>query len=99
MSSPDSAENKPFDHIVIELSGISSPRAIRANFQDATFYGMLVMERVRLGTMVTVVDCSTFMDYLEDDAGTLVNMDDAPALFFPSTDLDADTDDSILSRG
>ena len=50
-------------------SGISSPRAIRANFQDATFYGMPLMESVRLDTMVTVVDCSTFMDYLEDTRG------------------------------
>jgi len=78
----DDDARKPFDHIVIELSGISSARAIRANFQDAVFYGMPLMERVRLDTMVTVVDCSTFLNYLEDKDGRLVNAKDSPDLFF-----------------
>ena len=33
-----------FDHIVIEASGVSDPRAIRGHFQDALFYNMPLME-------------------------------------------------------
>jgi len=56
--------NRGFDHIVVELSGVASPKAIRANFQEASYYGMPLMDRVRLDTMVTVVDCSTYLSYL-----------------------------------
>lgn len=71
-----------FDHIVIELSGVASPRAIRANFQDAEYYGMPLMDRVRLDTIVTVVDCSTFLSYLQDREGKLVDEDESPQLFY-----------------
>jgi len=71
-----------FDHIVIELSGVASPRAIRANFQDAEYYGMPLMDRVRLDTIVTVVDCSTFLNYLQDREGKLVDEDESPQLFY-----------------
>lgn len=29
----------PYDHIVIETTGIAEPKAIRANFQEAEDYG------------------------------------------------------------
>ncbi len=71
-----------FDHIVIELSGVASPKAIRSNFQDAEYYGMPLMDRIRLDTMVTVVDCSTFLQYLKDEDGNRVNEEESPGLFF-----------------
>ena len=45
----------PYDHIVIETTGIAEPKAIRANFQAAEDYAMPLMDVVRLDTMVTVV--------------------------------------------
>lgn len=77
-------EDSGFDHIVVELSGVASPKSIRANFQDAEYYGMPLMERVRLDTMVTVVDCSTFLHHLQDKDGKLVNEEESPHLFFRS---------------
>ena len=71
-----------FDHIVIEMSGVASPKAVRANFQEAEYYGMPLMDRVQLDTMVTVVDCSTFLNYLQSDEGRRVNKDESPELFF-----------------
>jgi len=65
-TSEGTALTGPFDHIVIELSGVSEPRAIRANFQEAVEYNMPLMDRVQLDTMVNVIDCSTFLEYLKD---------------------------------
>jgi len=56
-----------FDHIVVELSGVSEPRAVRANFQNAIQQNMPLMERVRLDTMVTLIDCSAFVQHLQSD--------------------------------
>ena len=42
--------------IVIESSGVSEPRAVRDNFQDAEAEDMALFDRVRLDTLVTVVD-------------------------------------------
>ena len=58
-------ESDGFDHIVVELSGIADPKGVRAQFQEALFYDMPIMERVRLDTMITVVDCSAFLKYLQ----------------------------------
>jgi G3E family GTPase len=58
------AESDAFDHIVVELSGVADPKGVRSQFQEATFYNMPIMERVRLDTMVTVVDCSVFLKHL-----------------------------------
>ena len=63
----DNGKSNAFDHIVIELSGVSEPQAVRANFQEACMYGMPLMERVRLDTMITVIDCSTFGKQLKSD--------------------------------
>jgi len=73
------AEADEFDHIVVELSGVSEPGAIRANFQEAVMYGMPLMDRVRLDTMVTVIDCSTFLNHLYSKKGATVQ--DSPELF------------------
>jgi len=74
------AEGEMFDHIVIELSGVSEPMSVRAKFQDAAYFSMPLMERVCLDTMVTVVDCSTFLNHLRD--GKAVSRDESPDLFF-----------------
>jgi G3E family GTPase len=59
------AETDAFDHIVVELSGVADPKGVRARFQEATFYNMPIMERVCLDTMVTLVDCSVFLNHLK----------------------------------
>ncbi len=69
-----------FDHIVIEASGVSDPRAIRGHFQDALFYNMPLMERVRLDTMVTVVDVTTYLQYLKSAKST--DESDSPELHY-----------------
>ena len=72
-------ENDQFDHIVIELSGIANPTNIRSMFHDAMLYNMPLMDRIVLDTMVTVVDCSTVMKYINSPA--TANRNDAPELF------------------
>ena len=69
-----------FDHIVIEASGVSDPRAIRGHFQDALFYNMPLMERVQLDTMVTVVDVTTYQQYLRSAKST--DESDSPELYY-----------------
>ena len=56
---------RAFDHIVVELSGVAEPKSIRANFQEAAMYDMPLLERVRLDTMITVLDCETFLSHLK----------------------------------
>jgi G3E family GTPase len=75
-------ENEGFQHIVVELSGVADPKGIRSKFQEAIMYDMPVMKRVQLDTMVTVVDCSAFLQHLT--SSKFVNPNDAPELFFPN---------------
>ena len=82
MKSQAGGENSSFDHIVIELSGVASPKSIRANFQEAELYGMPLLERVKLDTMVTLIDCSSFLDHMKDDDGRRVNQEESPELFY-----------------
>jgi G3E family GTPase len=49
-------DDEGFQHIVIELSGVADPKSVRAKFQEAVLYDMPMMERVRLDTMVTLID-------------------------------------------
>jgi len=63
-----------YDRILIECSGISDPDAMRREFQD-----MPLKERVRLESMVTVVDASTFLSYLKTWKG--VSMKESPELY------------------
>ena len=51
-----------YDHIVIESSGVAEPRALRDNFQDAEAEGLALFDRVRLDTLLTVVDSDVFLD-------------------------------------
>ena len=60
----DLRQKGQYDHIVVELSGIAEPQKIRSMFQEASLYGMPLMERVQLDTMVTVVDCGSFLTHL-----------------------------------
>jgi len=64
ITSSDLRQDGAYDHIVIELSGISEPDQVRSKFQDAMYYDMPLMERVQLDTMVTVVDCGNFLRHL-----------------------------------
>jgi G3E family GTPase len=73
-------EGMAFDHIVVELSGVADPRAVRSKFQEAILYDMPLMERVRLDTMVTVVDCSAFLTHLRSSG--LADPREAPELFY-----------------
>ncbi|CAM9197284.1 unnamed protein product [Pylaiella littoralis] len=50
-----------YDHVVIESSGISEPKSVRSVFQDAESFGVQLMDKVRLDTMVTVVDAGAFL--------------------------------------
>ena len=82
----ENGNNGGFDHIVIELSGVASPKAIRSNFQDAEYFGIPLMERVKLDTMVTVIDCSTFLCHVRDEQGRRINQVESPELFFKDQD-------------
>ena len=73
-------EDEKFDHIVIEMSGVAEPRSVRNIFQEATIYDMPLMDRVRLDTLVTVVDCSTYVDYLKSKR--LADTEESPELYY-----------------
>jgi G3E family GTPase len=73
-------EQMGYDHIVVELSGVADPRAVRAKFQEAILYDMPLMERVRLDTMVTLVDCSTFVSHLSNP--NLASREQSPELYY-----------------
>ena len=73
-------DEEKFDHIVIEMSGVAEPRSVRNIFQEAMMYDMPLMERVSLDTLVTVVDCSTYLDYVK--SSKTANRDESPELFY-----------------
>ncbi|WP_026303524.1 GTP-binding protein [Jongsikchunia kroppenstedtii] len=50
-----------FDHLVIESTGISEPMPVAATFDWVFEDGSSLSDLARLDTMVTVVDCSTFL--------------------------------------
>ena len=52
----------PWDHIVIEASGVAEPRKVRGNFRTAQITQPKMLEGTMLHTMVTVVDGSTFLE-------------------------------------
>jgi G3E family GTPase len=51
-----------YDFIVFEASGVAEPRLIRAMFQEAEAAGWPLMRCLRLESMVTVVDASSFLE-------------------------------------
>jgi G3E family GTPase len=73
-----------FDHIVVEMSGVADPKSVRSKFQEAELYDMPLLERVKLDTMVTLVDCSTFLDYLQSTK--TASPEEAPELFYRKGD-------------
>jgi G3E family GTPase len=49
---------------ILENSGVAEPKNIREAFADAAAEGNPLLKRIRLDTMVTVVDSATFIaDY------------------------------------
>ena len=61
-----------FDYLVIEPTGVSEPHKVAEGFDeyvgqfvDRTDEEVELQELIRLDTCVTVVDCSSFMDYFE----------------------------------
>jgi len=58
------ARGGTYDRIVLENSGVAEPQNIRDKFADAVAAGHPLAARVRLDTMVTIVDSATFVrDY------------------------------------
>lgn len=49
-----------YDHIIVECSGIAEPRKIRELFQEAEDYDSPILYKVRLDTLLTVVDADLF---------------------------------------
>lgn len=45
----------PYDHIVVECSGVAEPSGVREKFQDAEMDGAIELMEAKLHTMVTVV--------------------------------------------
>lgn len=74
------SDEQCFQHIVIEMSGVADPKGIRSKFQEAQLYDMPLMERVRLDTMVTLIDVSTFLQYLK--SAQIATPLDAPELYY-----------------
>ena len=63
-----------YDFIVFETSGVSEPRLLRAMFQEAEAAGWPLMRCIRLESMVTVVDASSFLElYSSTDSISMRN--------------------------
>lgn len=59
----DIAEKRgvPWDHIVIETTGVAEPREVRDNLASCVTHSPELLRGTALHTMVTVVDSSTFL--------------------------------------
>jgi G3E family GTPase len=75
-----------YDHIIVECSGIAEPRKIRDLFQEAEDYDATLLRRLKLDTMITLVDASVFMDMFGSDQDFNNNVD----LAFKPDDLTKD---------
>ena len=84
-------DEEGFDHIVLECSGVADPKGVRAQFQQAALYQMPLLERVQLDTMVTVIDCGSFLDYLKSEK--MASPSETPELYY--TDGNVPPDDEF----
>ncbi|MDA0372977.1 MAG: GTP-binding protein [Planctomycetota bacterium] len=63
------AEERRFDHLLIESTGISEPVPVAQTFSFRDEDGRSLADLAKLDTMVTVVDASSFLeDYMGSDA-------------------------------
>lgn len=58
------ADEKRFDYVVIESTGISEPMQVAETFAFEDASGKQLMDCARLDTTVTVIDCVHFFDYV-----------------------------------
>jgi G3E family GTPase len=63
------AQEKKFDYLVIESTGVSEPMPVAETFQFADENGNSLSDFARLDTMVTVVDAKNFLkDYQQSES-------------------------------
>jgi len=67
-------KGRNYDHILVECSGIAEPRKIRDLFQEAEDYNSPLLERIKLDTLVTVVDASVFLELFGTDTDLATNI-------------------------
>ncbi len=53
-------QKEHYDHIVVECSGIAEPRRIRDFFQQAEELNIELTKKIKLDTLITLVDASAF---------------------------------------
>ena len=97
----DNNNNAAFDHIVVELSGVADPKQVRAKFQENVLMQMPLMERVRLDTLVTLVDASEFQQRFRSKSQ--VSQQETPELFFedgrvPSTTTTENEEEVVVEE-
>lgn len=63
----------PYDHIVVESSGVAEPNEIRSMFQRSLDVGEELMDRIELATLVTVMDASAFVDLFDSQGKVIEN--------------------------
>lgn len=56
-----------YDHVIVECSGIAEPRKIRDLFQEAEDFNYPLLRRLKLDTMITLVDAVVFLDMFGTD--------------------------------
>ena len=56
-----------YDHVIVECSGIAEPRKIRDLFQEAEDFDYPLLRRLKLDTLVTLVDAQVFLDMFGTD--------------------------------
>merc|ERR1712232_462275 len=63
------AEEKKYDHLLIESTGISEPMPVATTFEATDDKGLRLLGGVaHLDTLVTVIDCKNFLkDYCSQD--------------------------------
>jgi G3E family GTPase len=72
-----------YDHIIVECSGIAEPRKIRDLFQEAEDFGSNLINRIKLDTLITVVDAEVFNNLFGSD----VNISENSELAFTPEEL------------